>query len=156
MTPPRPRPRRLLGLAVAAAVLAVLATAGWQAKRLWDARQFAREVDAVLADFRRQLPLPHGPGLVFEQVAFEGDSLVMLVRAQKRRVGDPDGRSSREQVRQAEHQLLRALCGDDAITYLLARGVSIKRRFIDPDGRLFFEVELTGRDCARPAGGSTT
>jgi len=153
--PPRRGPRRRWLLPAAVALVALLALGAWQARRVHEARAFAREVEAVLAEFRAQLPRPHGPGLVFEQVLFEGDALVMVVRAQKRRVSDPEPPAARAGIARAEQALLRPFCRDAAVAYLLARGVTLTRRFIDRDGRRFFDVSLTARDCATTPGESS-
>ena len=41
------------------------------------------------------------------------------------------------------------LCEQADVLFLLARGVSIKRRFVDVDGKLFFEISLASADCTR-------
>lgn len=150
-----PRPRRRWLLLVAAALVALLVVAALQGRRVLAERALRAEVEGVLAEFRKQLPMPHGPGLVFEQVLFEGDALVMVVRAQKRRVSDPEDPAARAAVARAEQALLRPFCRDAGVAYLLARGVTLTRRFIDRDGARFFDVSLTARDCATTSGESS-
>ena len=68
---------------------------------------------------------------------------------------DKNDAAARAGIARAEQALLRPFCRDAAVAYLLARGVTLTRRFIDRDGRRFFDVSLTARDCATTPGESS-
>ena len=142
--------RWLIALAVVAG-LALIATSWWRVdQRIRAERRDSeglRQVQAVLDEFRRGLPREYAPGLMLEQVNFEGQALVMTIRSLNRRAtpGDP----AIAQVAQAEKAMMLPLCDQPDVLYLLARGVVITRRFVDADNRRFFEITLTSADCAR-------
>ncbi|KAA2284345.1 hypothetical protein [Arenimonas fontis] len=136
-------------------VLAALVAWGMDRQRERAQRQAAAdELSRVLAEFRRGLPTPYAPGLVTESAGFEGTALVMTIRAEKRRVGDGD-EGQLAAVRRAEQALMLPLCASADVRFLLARGLTIKRRFVDGDGRVFFDIELGADDCGRARTGVT-
>jgi hypothetical protein len=135
----------VLGLGLAAAAL-------WQryspeARRQAQTRAVA---DAVLAEFRKDLPKPFGQGLVLEDVTFEGTRLVFIIRSTSRlaadAVRDPQ---SLEGVRAAEQAQMLGFCMNDGLIHLLSRGMVVTRRFVDSKGDRFFDVSITGADCAK-------
>ncbi|GGA87388.1 hypothetical protein GCM10011521_27250 [Arenimonas soli] len=142
--------RWMVALAVVAG-LALLAASWWRVDQRIRAErrdsEGVREVQAVLEQFRRGLPQEYAPGLMLEEVGFEGQNLVMTIRSLKRRANPDDPLIA--QVAQAEKALMLPLCDQPDVLYLLARGVVITRRFIDAENRRFFEITLTSADCAR-------
>ena len=136
---------------VIVAGLAIIGGGWWHAeRRAAQARQTtaaAQRVQAILDEFRKDLPRAYAPGLVLQDVAFEGNDLVMTIRSLKRRADASD--PGLAQVAQAEKSLMLPLCDQPDVLFLLARGVVIKRRFVDGDGGLFFEISLASADCAR-------
>lgn len=139
-------PRWLLPTVLVAG-LAIIAGGWWMAEQRSRRAADAGQVDAVLAEFQKGLPRDYAPGLVLERVAFEGTDLVMTIRSLTRTV--PESGADMQQVAQAEKALMLPLCGNGDVLFLLARGVAIKRRFIDHQDRVFFEISLTSADCAR-------
>ena len=104
------------------------------------------KVQAVLEGFQQGLPREYAPGLMLERVAFEGPALVMTIRALSRSV--PEAGDSSE-VARAEKALMLPLCDYPDVVFLLSRGVVLKRRFIDSQDRMFFEITLAAADCRR-------
>ncbi|GAB2664439.1 hypothetical protein [Arenimonas aestuarii] len=139
-----------VALAVVAG-LAIIATGWWRVdQRIRAERRDSeglRQVQAVLEEFRRGLPQQYAPGLMLEEVGFEGQNLVMTIRSLNRRAKADDPAIA--QVAQAEKALMLPLCDQPDVLYLLARGVVITRRFVDAEDRRFFEISLTSADCAR-------
>ena len=131
---------------VLVAGLAIIAGGWWQAERRTRENDAAAKVQAVLAGFQQGLPREYAPGLLLERVAFEGPALVMTIRALSRSV--PEAGNTAD-VALAEKALMLPLCEYPDVVFLLSRGVVLKRRFIDSQGRLFFEVTLAAADCRR-------
>jgi|GEM_PF-5498786 len=144
------RPGWLLPLVVAAGV-ALIATGWWRAGQRAEVSkreaEGVREVQAVLEEFRKGLPREYAPGLRLEAVHFEGQDLVMTIRSLGRNVADAG--PELQQVAQGEKALMLPLCDNGDVIYLLARGVTLKRRFVDRQDRIFFEITLASADCAR-------
>ena len=142
-------PRWLLPTVLVAG-LAIIAGGWWMAEQR--SRQAAEAADAgrvgeVLAEFQQGLPREYAPGLMLERVAFEGPELVMTIRSLTRTV--PESGANMQEVANAEKALMLPLCQHGDVLFLLARGVTLKRRFVDHQDRLFFEITLTSADCAR-------
>ena len=136
---------------VLVAGLAIIAGGWWHADRraaqVRQTTEAAQRVQAILDEFRKDLPRPYAPGLELRDVAFEGNDLVMTIRSLKRRADASD--PGLGQIAQAEKSLMLPLRDQPDVLFLLARGVVIKRRFVDGDGGLFFEISLTSADCTR-------
>ncbi|WP_374603062.1 hypothetical protein [Arenimonas sp.] len=142
-------PRWLVAVVLAGG-LAIIAAGWWNAdRRAAQAREsaMAARVQAIIDEFQKGLPREYSPGLELQRVAFEGSDLVMTIRSLRRRADPSDPGLS--QVAQAEKALMLPLCDQPDVLFLLARGVVIKRRFVDSEGRLFFEISLASADCAR-------
>lgn len=127
--------------------LALIAGAWWHARQRAGLTVATARIQQVLDTFRQGLPREFAPGLVFEWVDFEGSDLVMTIRSTRRSAADPG--PELEQVRLAERVQMLQLCQSDDVLYLLAQGIGIRRRFIDSEDRVFFEVRLAPSDCAR-------
>jgi len=127
--------------------LAFIALAWWNAELRTRRNADAVRVQSALDEFQQGLPREYAPGLVLERVDFEGTDLVMTIRSLTRTV--PEAGSDMQQVAAAEKALMLPLCQHADVVFLLARGVAIKRRFIDHKDRVFFEISLTSADCAR-------
>ncbi|MDY0021643.1 hypothetical protein [Arenimonas caeni] len=139
-------PRWLLPTVLVAG-LAIIAGGWWMAEQRSRRAADAGRVDEVLAEFQKGLPREYAPGLVLERVAFEGNELVMTIRSLTRTVPETGG--DLQQVAAAEKALMLPLCQHGDVLFLLARGVVLKRRFVDHQDRIFFEITLTSADCAR-------
>ena len=106
--------------------------------------------DQVLAQFRKDLPQRFGEGLMLEQVHFEGRRLVFTIRSASRlAVDSAQDPQALQEVRNAEQAQLQQSCREPQLLHLLSRGMVVTRRFVDRRGDRFFEVSLTGADCAR-------
>ncbi|KFL37310.1 hypothetical protein [Arenimonas donghaensis] len=139
---------------VLAAGIAIIGGGWWLAEnRAAKAREtvaIAARMQAIVDQFQQGLPRPYAPGLELQQVAFEGSDLVMTIRSlHRRRPADGTTDPNLSQVAQAEKALMLPLCEQPDVLFLLARGVSIKRRFVDVDGKLFFDISLASADCTR-------
>ena len=107
---------------------------------------------AVVAEFQRGLPRDYGNGLVLESVSLQGTQIVMLIRST--RLGlDAAARDKLrfEQARRDEKALMLPFCNNPDVRALLDRGITIRRRYLDTQGRLFFDISLAASDC--PPGG---
>ena len=131
---------------VLVAGLAIIAGGWWRAEQRTRENDAAARVQAVLASFQQGLPREYAPGLLLERVAFEGPALVMTIRALSRSV--PEAGNTAD-VARAEKALMLPLCEYPDVVFLLSRGVVLKRRFVDSQDRLFFEVTLAAADCRR-------
>jgi hypothetical protein len=139
-------------------ILLIVLGLGLTAAALWqrfspEARAQARTraiADAAIAEFGRGLPKPFGPGLVLERVVFEGPHLVFVIRSTTRLATDAArDPQSLEGVRAAEQAQMVAFCNNPNLVYLLSRGMTATRRFVDARGDRFFDVSITAADCAR-------
>ncbi|HEX5693388.1 MAG TPA: hypothetical protein VFY00_02075 [Arenimonas sp.] len=136
---------------VLAAGIAIIGGGWWlaenRAAKTRETVAIAARMQSIVEQFQQGLPRAYAPGLELQQVAFEGSDLVMTIRSLKRRAdpGDP----TLAQIAQAEKALMLPLCDQPDVLFLLARGVVIKRRFVDGDGKLFFEISLASADCSR-------
>jgi hypothetical protein len=139
-------PRWLLPTVLVAG-LAIIAAGWWMAEQRTRRNADALRIQATLDEFQAGLPREYAPGLVLERVAFEGTDLVMTIRSLTRTV--PEAGSDLQQVAAAEKALMLPLCDNADVVFLLARGVGLKRRFVDHQDRVFFEISLTSADCAR-------
>ncbi|OHE81017.1 MAG: hypothetical protein A2X76_00585 [Lysobacterales bacterium GWF1_69_6] len=131
---------------VLVAGLGIIAGGWWLAERRARENDALAKVQAVLEGFQQGLPREYAPGLMLERVAFEGPALVMTIRALSRSV--PEAGDSSE-VARAEKALMLPLCDYPDVVFLLSRGVVLKRRFIDSQDRMFFEITLAAADCRR-------
>ena len=139
---------------VLTAGIAIIGGGWWLAEnRAAKAREtvaIAARMQSIVDQFQQGLPRAYAPGLELQRVGFEGSDLVMTIRSLNRRL-PADGATDPNlvQVAQAEKALMLPLCEQPDVLFLLARGVSIKRRFVDVDGKLFFEISLDSADCTR-------
>ena len=136
---------------VLVAGLAIIGGGWWFAEqRAAKAREtvaIAARMQAIVDEFQKGLPRPYAQGLELQRVEFEGSDLVTTIRSLNRRANPDDPAIG--QVAQAEKALMLPLCDQPDVLFLLARGVVIKRRFVDMDGNRFFEIPLTSADCTR-------
>jgi len=94
------------------------------------------------------LPAPYRDGLVTELARAEGKDVVLDIRFAEARVAQIAAKPQlRDALRADEAQAMPELCGDAALKPFIDAGGSVRRRFIDADGELFFEVRLTPADC---------
>lgn len=152
---PTPTPRRglpwlawlLLGLGGA-----VIAGAVWIYLRVPKIGPVEVASLAVVAEFQRGLPRDYGNGLVLESVSLQGTEIVMVIRST--RVGlDAAARDKLrfEQARRDEKALMLPFCANRDVRALIDQGITLRRRYLDTQGRLFFDITLAASDC-RPGG----
>lgn len=106
----------------------------------------------VVAEFQRGLPRDYGNGLVLESVSLQGTEIVMVIRST--RLGlDAAARDKLrfEQARRDEKALMLPFCANRDVRALIDRGITLRRRYLDTQGRLFFDITLAASDC--PPGG---
>lgn len=136
---------------VLTAGIAIIGGGWWLAEnRAAKAREtvaIAARMQSIVDEFQKGLPRPYAQGLELQRVAFEGSDLVMTIRSLNRRANPDDPAIG--QVAQAEKALMLPLCDQPDVLFLLARGVVIKRRFVDMDDKRFFEISLASADCTR-------
>lgn len=146
----KPSPPWVIALVIVAG-LAIIAGGWWNAERraqkVRENSAFAQRVQSILDEFRQGLPREYAPGLMLDGIDFEGNNLVMTIRSTKRRADQPG--PDLAQVAQAEKTLMLPLCDHPDVLFLLARDITITRRFVDATGARFFEITLTTADCAR-------
>lgn len=107
---------------------------------------------AVVAEFQRGLPHDYGNGLVLESVALQGTEIVMVIRSTQ--VGlDAASRDKLrfEQARRDEKALMLPFCANRDVRALINQGITLRRRYLDTQGRLFFDITLAASDC-QPGG----
>ena len=101
-------------------------------------------IDAVNAT----LPAPYIDGLVTERAWAGGTDIVLDIRFAEARVAQLSLKPElRDMLQGDEQNVIVELCDDPALGDYLKDGGVVRRRFIDADGELFFEVRLNGRDC---------
>jgi hypothetical protein len=148
--PPANPARRQLLFTLAAIAVAVALVWGLLALRAPPAPaddDNQRIAEEVVARFRGDLPRPFGPSLTVVQVELEGQALVVTIQSRRDAAQAHADPASLAEVRTGEQRELMLLCDNRDAVYLLARGMTLKRRFVDPNGVRFFEVELTPAMC---------
>ena len=150
--PPTVAPRRghpRAAIAVIAVGLVLIGLAMWVAHRTW--RQHTAEGIAagLVSNLGKDLPQAYGNGLVLERIVLEGKDIVMVIRSTRLSLAvaarDP---VSFAEARSAEKALLLQFCDKRDVRLVLGQGLTVTRRFLDLEDRLFFEVTLAAQDCA--------
>lgn len=112
--------------------------------------------NGALADAQRQavatmgkrLPLPYRDGLVIESVHRHGDALVQVIRFADANVDMAKAKPELfNALRQDEDNAIIELCTDPALLPVYQAGGEVRRRFVDANGALFFEVTLKASHC---------
>ena len=157
-TPPTaPSSRARTGLpwlawALLALGAAVIAGAVWIYLRVPPIGPVELASRAVVAEFQRGLPRDYGNGLVLESVSLQGTQIVMLIRSTKLGLDTAARDKLRfEQARRDEKALMLPFCRNPDVRNLLDQGITLRRRYLDTQGRLFFDITLAASDC-RPGG----
>lgn len=97
------------------------------------------------------LPKPYIEDLVIESVAVEGNALVEVIRSPVGSAAKTRANPRFNELRQAEAIELRGWCSDPSIQPLLKTDAALKRRFVDRNDGVFFEVEMAARACTAGA-----
>lgn len=102
----------------------------------------------VMAQMQEQLPAPYREGLVIDSMHRHGDDLVQVIRFPDATVAmakaKPDVFAS---LRRDEAEFIVQLCQDTTLQPIYANGGGVRRRFIDANGAVFFEVTLVSSQC---------
>jgi len=102
----------------------------------------------ALATLGKQLPAPYRDGLVVDAVHRQGDDLVFMIRFPEATVAMAKAKPEVfAALQHDEDQALVELCAEPALAPLYAAGGGVRRRFIDADGAVFFEVALPASRC---------
>ena len=110
---------------------------------------------AVVAEFQRGLPRDYGNGLVLESVTLQGTQIVMVIRSTKLGLDAASRDKLRfEQARRDEKALMLPFCANRDVRALIDQGVTLRRRYLDTQGRLFFDITLAASDCQAGAPGA--
>ena len=156
-TPTPPARRRLPWLAWAVLVsgAAVIAGALWIYLRVPPIGPVELASRAVVAEFQRGLPRDYGNGLVLESVTLQGTQIEMVIRSTKLGLDAAARDKMRfEQARRDEKALMLPFCANRDVRALIDQGVTLRRRYLDTQGRLFFDITLAASDCQAGAPGA--
>ena len=104
--------------------------------------------EAAIAASNATLPAPYRDGLVTERAFAGGADLVLEIRFAEARVAQLDTKPHlRDALEADETEAMIELCDSPALKPYLAAGGSVRRRFVDADGALFFEARLPAGTC---------
>ncbi len=128
-------------LAVAASLCAAL-LAGCGSSTLTDAQHTA------LATLGKQLPAPYRDGLITTSAHRHGEDIVFVVSFPDASVAMAKAKPDVvEALRRDEDEAITELCMEPALGPVYAAGGGVRRRFVDANGAVFFEVELKAKHC---------
>jgi hypothetical protein len=132
--------RNTLILLLAASCAALLAGCG--SGKLADAQRVA------VATMSKQLPAPYRDGLIIDSVHRHGDDLVQMIRSPDATVAMAKAKPDVfDALRRDEDEAITELCADPTLAPVYAAGGGVRRRFIDANGAVFFEVALKSSHC---------
>lgn len=132
--------RNTLILLLAASCAALLAGCG--SGKLADAQRVA------VATMSKQLPAPYRDGLIIDSVHRHGDDLVQMIRSPDATVAMAKAKPEVfDALRRDEDEAITELCADPTLAPVYAAGGGVRRRFIDANGAVFFEVALKSSHC---------
>ena len=96
----------------------------------------------------KQLPAPYRDGLIIDSVHRHGDDLVQMIRSPDATVAMAKAKPEVfEALRRDEDEAITELCADPTLAPVYAAGGGVRRRFIDANGAVFFEVTLKSSHC---------
>lgn len=132
--------RNTLILLLAGSCAALLAGCG--SGKLADAQRVA------VATMSKQLPAPYRDGLIIDSVHRHGDDLVQMIRSPDATVAMAKAKPEVfDALRRDEDEAITELCADPTLAPVYAAGGGVRRRFIDANGAVFFEVALKSSHC---------
>lgn len=132
--------RNTLILLLAGSCAALLAGCG--SGKLADAQRVA------VATMSKQLPAPYRDGLIIDSVHRHGDDLVQMIRSPDATVAMAKAKPDVfDALRRDEDEAITELCADPTLAPVYAAGGGVRRRFIDANGAVFFEVALKSSHC---------
>jgi len=103
----------------------------------------------VIADYSKTLPLTYQPGVVAQSIHRHGDDLVIVLRFDEKTVAQArnDKASELADLLSSEQAAMSNLCQAAEFSSILEAGGGLRRRFVDRDSAVFFEVKLAASDC---------
>ncbi|MGH8054988.1 MAG: hypothetical protein ACREP4_13825 [Stenotrophomonas sp.] len=105
----------------------------------------------AVASMSKQLPAPYRDGLIIDSVHRHGDDLVQMIRSPDATVDMAKAKPELfEQLRVDEDNAITELCADKVLLPVYEAGGGVRRRFIDANGAVFFEVTLKSSHCISP------
>lgn len=103
---------------------------------------------SAIATLSKQLPAPYRDGLVIDSVHRHGNDLVQVIRFPDASVDMAKAKPEIfEALRVDEDNAITELCADKALLPVYEAGGGVRRRFIDANGAVFFEVALKASHC---------
>jgi|GEM_PF-506397 len=104
----------------------------------------------AMANFRPKLPLPYQEGMKVESIHRHGKDLVLVIRFNETTVAQAQAnrRSQLYDLKTSEEIRMVQLCQTADFIPLLTEGGGLRRRFIDANDAVFFEVSLSADRCA--------
>ena len=129
-------------LLVVTAGLCLALLAGCGNSSLNDAQRTA------LATLGKQLPAQYRDGLIIDSAHRHADDIVFMVRSPDASVAIAKAKPELfEALRRDEAEAIVQLCAEPAMKPVYAAGGGARRRFVDANGAVFFEVTLKASDC---------
>jgi hypothetical protein len=102
----------------------------------------------AIATLNKELPAPYRDGLISDSVHRHGGDLVMMIRFPEATVAMAKAKPEVfAALQRDEDQAIGELCREPALTPVYAAGGGVRRRFVDANGALFFEVTLKSSHC---------
>lgn len=102
----------------------------------------------ALATLGKQLPAPYRDGLIIDSAHRHADDIVFMVRSPDASVAMAKAKPELfEALRRDEAEAIAQLCAEPAMQSVYAAGGGARRRFVDANGAVFFEVTLKASDC---------
>lgn len=128
-------------LAVTAGLCAVL-LAGCADSKITDAQHTA------LATLSKELPTPYRDGLIIASAHRHADDIVFVVSFPDATVAMAKAKPDVfDALHRDEGEAMIELCKAPALQPVYAAGGGVRRRFVDANGAVFFEVTLKASDC---------
>jgi len=103
----------------------------------------------VISDYSKQLPLTYQPGVVAESVHRHGNDVVIVLRFVEKTVAQArtEKSISLSALQSSEQTAMNDLCQAPEFASILEAKGGLRRRFIDSESAVFFEVKLVASDC---------
>lgn len=115
---------------------------GCASSKLTDAQYTA------LATLSKELPTPYRDGLIIASAHRHGDDIVFVVSFPDATVAMAKAKPDVfDALRRDESEAITDLCKAPAFQPVYAAGGGARRRFVDANGAVFFEVTLKASDC---------
>jgi len=103
----------------------------------------------VINDYSKNLPLTYQTGVIAQSIHRHGDDLVIVLRFDEKTVAQArsDKPTELADLLSSEQAAMSNLCQAPEFASILEAGGGLRRRFVDKDSAVFFEVKLAASDC---------